>query len=106
MRKYVSILFLSLWAIGVWADDVVYINHDLTEAQVGIFYSIFSENYNIIPSQAEFRSGWAFQLFEKDTPVWAVHMVGFKITPNSTTTSKSYVERAINDLGVVVQRIF
>ena len=25
MRKYVSILFLSLWAIGVWADDVVYI---------------------------------------------------------------------------------
>ena len=28
MRKYVSILFLSLWAIGVWADDVVYITTD------------------------------------------------------------------------------
>ena len=99
---------------GIWAnrsedlsdDDSICVNHDITEAQVGIFYSIFGEKYNIIPAQKDFSSTWAFQLFEKNTPVWAIHMDGDKITPHNVTASKEEAERRIMGLGVVVRRIF
>ena len=99
---------------GIWAnrsedlskDDSICVNHDITEAQVGIFYSVFGEKYNIIPAQKDFCTTWAFQLFEKNTPVWAIHMDGDKITPHGVTASKEEAERRIMGLGVVVQRIF
>lgn len=99
---------------GIWAnrsedlskEDSICINHDLTDVQVGIFYSIFGERYNIIPEQKDFSTTWAFQLFEKNTPVWATHMDGEKVKPSGITASREEAERRIMGLGVVVQRIF
>ena len=98
----------GIWTSGVdEADNVVYVNHDITEAQVGIFYSVFGECYNIVPNRAEYSVGWALQLFEKDTPVWAVyHCSTAKFTPHNVTASKTVALRGVDELGVVVQRIF
>ena len=70
-------------ATGVWAnrsedlakDDYIYVNHDINDAQVGIFYEVFGKYYNILPLQEDYAAGWAFQLFEKSTPVWVVAYV-------------------------------
>ena len=65
-------------ATGIWTSDVeetdkvVYVNHDITTEQVDVFYSVFGENYNIVPARENYSVGWAFQLFEKDTAVYAV----------------------------------
>ena len=100
-------------ATGIWTsdveetDEVVYVNHDITTEQVDIFYSVFGEHYNIIPERADYSVGWALQLFEKDTPVWAIYRCGAdKFTPHNVTASKTYALRSVDELGTVVQRIF
>ena len=74
-------------AKGVWANHYnrgynshgswdratsVYINHDLTDVQVAIFYQVVGKNYNIIPKKEDFDEFTAFRLFEKSADVWTV----------------------------------
>lgn len=55
-------------------DDSVVIAHDLTKDQADAFYNVFSENYNITPS--EYNSNKCFRLYEKDQWVFEVSYEG------------------------------
>lgn len=50
----------------------VYVNHDLTDVQIAIFYSVVGKNYNILPKEEDFDEFTALRLFEKGTDVWTV----------------------------------
>ena len=76
---------------GIEKLDEVYVAHDLDDVQVGIFYSVVGENFNILPKKADFDRGLCFSLYEKGTAVWSVSFTDTSL--NNRRYSDDYTDK-------------